>query len=351
MFTRQLADYIGDISQVGGVKRYVLNSGKAKGVEAVDVNNGSGLVYTVVPDRGMDIYHLNYKGIPVSFISKTGIVSPCFYNDRGFEWLRSFTGGFLTTCGLTQVGDPCIYNGNEYGLHGNCSNIPADNVSVLADWIDDSYVMRISGHVRQTKVLFENLTLKRTIETRFGVDEISMEDVIVNEGDRKEPFMILYHMNFGYPFLNPETDLIIPSRKVYGWDELSDKNIDKHLKISEPDSNSPELTWYHDMHCDQDGMAGFMVTNSKQNPDIGIVVRYNGNILDNLVQWRYLHKKDYVMALEPCNNKVKGVEYESKQGNLKFIEPGESIKILLDFKFLSSYTEIENEKRNMHHKL
>jgi hypothetical protein len=36
---RNFFDYIGDISQVGGIKRYVFNSGKAKGVEAFDINN------------------------------------------------------------------------------------------------------------------------------------------------------------------------------------------------------------------------------------------------------------------------------------------------------------------------
>lgn len=182
-FTRQLSDYIGDISQVGGIKRYVLLSGKAKGVEAADINNGNGLLYSVVPDRGLDIYHLSYKGIPISFLSKTGIVSPAYYNGRGYEWLRSFGGGFLTTCGLTQAGEPCSYNGNEYGLHGYYSNIPADNVSIAADWVDDSYVMRLSGHIRQSKVQNENLVLKRVIETKLGVDEINIGDIIINEGE------------------------------------------------------------------------------------------------------------------------------------------------------------------------
>ena len=70
MISRKFMDYIGDISQIGGIKRYMFTSGKAKGVEAYDVNNGNGLLYTVIADRGLDIYHLSFKGIPISFISK-----------------------------------------------------------------------------------------------------------------------------------------------------------------------------------------------------------------------------------------------------------------------------------------
>ena len=344
MFSRKTLDYIGDISQVGGIKKYMFTSGRAKGVEAFDINNGNGLLYTIVADRGLDIYHLSFKGIPVSFISKTGVVSPYFYNDRSVEWLRSFTAGFLTTCGLNQVGDPCIYENNEYGLHGCYSNLPADDISVFSDWTGDEYVMKISGKVRQAKVQFENLLLKRSIETRMGVNRIIIEDIVTNEGDRREPFMILYHMNFGYPFLNPECEIIIPTKKISGWDEFSDKNTHRYLEVAEPEDNMPELTYYHDLHCDCSGYTGFMMTNKKSNPDIGVVVKYNKNVLNNLTQWKYLRKKDYVMALEPCNNLVKGVDFESKNGNLRFIEPGESVNIGLEIKFLESSSEIEAEK-------
>jgi len=337
-------DYIGDISQIGGIKKYMFTSGKAKGIEAYDINNGNGLLYTVVVDRGLDICYLSFKGIPISFISKTGIVSPYFYNDRNYEWLRNFTAGFLTTCGLNHVGDPCTFNNDNFGLHGYYSNIPADDVSVMSDWIDDEYIMKVTGKVRQAKVQFENLLLKRSITTRLGVNSIILEDEIINEGDKREPFMILYHINFGYPFLNPDCELIIPTKKITGWDEFSGKNTHKFMEITEPDANTPELTYYHDLYCDENGVTGYMITNKKLSPDIGVSVKYDKGVLNNLTQWKYLRKKDYVMALEPCNNLVKGVDYESRNGTLRYIEPGESIKIKLDIKFLETADEIEAEK-------
>ena len=50
------------------------------------------------------------------------------------------------------------------------------------------------------------------------------------------------------------------------------------------------------------------------------------------------------MGLEPCNNLVKGVDYEYKHGNLRYIEPGESINIRLDINFYGSLHEIEKAK-------
>ena len=344
MILKKHFDYVGEIAQIGGMKRYQLMSGKAKGVEAIDVDNGSGLLFTVLPDRGLDIHRLCFKGIPVSFLSKTGIVAPTYYNDHGDEWLRSFSGGFLTTCGLTQVGEPCTQDGHDLGLHGSVSNTPAEQVSLFSDWVADSYVLRITGQVRQAKVHHENLLLKRSITTVLGNDEIILEDEIINQGDKPEPFMILYHINFGYPFLSPESDIVIPSKRISGWDPLSDANPDMHLQIGEPAPDPAELTWFHQMTPDQDGLAHFMLANRKENPDIAVSVQYDGRILDNLVQWRCLHKHEYVMALEPCNNQVKGQAFERSHGDLKWIEPGERVALRLQFKFLSESNAIKAEK-------
>jgi len=345
MFTKKIMEYIGDISQIGGIKRYCHLSGKAKGVEAFDINNGNGLLFTVLVDRGLDIANLSYKGLPMSFISRTGIVSPCYYNERGLEWLRSFTGGFLTTCGLTQVGEPCTFEGNEYGLHGHYANLPAEITRNDADWQDDRYVMEISGKIRQAKHQSENLVLKRTIKTVMGEDSIIIEDCIRNEGGRKEPFMILYHMNFGYPFLNPNSEIILPVKSTQGWDDFSKNHLGSFLEITEPLTDAPNYTYLHELHADANGRTGYMIVDNMKDPSIGISVKFNKAALPFLGQWKYFHKKDYIMALEPCNNQINGVEYECQRGTLRYLEPDEEVKICLEVTFLNSAVKIQKEKQ------
>lgn len=53
----------------------------------------------------MDPAYLTYKGKNLSFITPAGVVHPSYYDNRGEEFLRSFTAGLLTTCGLTEIGN------------------------------------------------------------------------------------------------------------------------------------------------------------------------------------------------------------------------------------------------------
>src|SRR4030067_1622952 len=114
---------IGDISQIGGLKSYELNDGPSKGIRAIDFKTPCGLDFTTLIDRGMDISHLNYKSIPICWKSATRETSPIYYESRDFEWLRTFFGGLITTCGLTYFGQPCVDEGEALGLHGRIYTI------------------------------------------------------------------------------------------------------------------------------------------------------------------------------------------------------------------------------------
>jgi len=91
---------VGDISQICDARRMTLSEGRASGVETVEVYTGSGLRFTVVPSRGMDISHASFRGIPLAWRSSVGETSPFLFQPEGYEWLRSFFGGLLTTCGM-----------------------------------------------------------------------------------------------------------------------------------------------------------------------------------------------------------------------------------------------------------
>src|SRR5665647_3876852 len=148
---------VGDISQITGAKQYILQSGKAKGVAAIEVKTGSGFSFTVLPDRGLDVAWADYRGIAVGFISKTGVVSPAFYDNRESEFLRSFYGGLVTTCGLTYMGAACFDQGENLGLHGRINNTPAEDISVYNEWENDEFIIKIRGKMRESRVFGENI--------------------------------------------------------------------------------------------------------------------------------------------------------------------------------------------------
>jgi hypothetical protein len=69
------------------------------------------------------------KDKTLSWTSSVGEPHPAFYAAQGAEWLRSFPGGLLATCGLDHFGPPCHDEGADFGLHGCISNQPARSVN------------------------------------------------------------------------------------------------------------------------------------------------------------------------------------------------------------------------------
>ncbi len=67
--------YDGNMRQLCGLKRYFLADGRAAGTEAIEVNTGGGLRFTVLPGRGMDIPEMTYRGVPIAYLAKAGIGS------------------------------------------------------------------------------------------------------------------------------------------------------------------------------------------------------------------------------------------------------------------------------------
>src|SRR3546814_15777709 len=64
-------------------------------------------------------------------MSHGGITVRQPFSNRGLDWLRTFGGGLLTTCGLSHVGGPETGDFGEQGLHGLISNTPAELESVI----------------------------------------------------------------------------------------------------------------------------------------------------------------------------------------------------------------------------
>lgn len=337
---RDMLKYVGDLSQLFGVKDYKFNGGKADGVRAVDVKNGSGLEFTVLPDRGLDIAYLSYKCVNFSYISKTGIVAPQYFNERGTGFLRSFYAGFLTTCGLTYMGAPCNDQGEELGIHGRISHTPAEEVYAGTDWVNDEPVMKVKGRMREAKVFGENIVLEREIVCKYGENKIYINDSVENCGFKEEPLMILYHFNLGYPLLSSKSYLVAPSTKVTPRDEEAEKGIDQYSKFQVPTQGYNEQVFYHDLKADENGQTFAALINPIQ--ELGVTIRFNKNQLKRLTQWKQMGEGEYVLGIEPCNCHVEGRAKARKDGDLEFIKPGEIRRFNLEVEVIKGADKIKH---------
>ena len=72
----KLLKHLGNIDQIAGIRESTLLRGRGEHIHVAEVYNAAGLRFTVVPDRGMDLFDCSYKGINLSFQSKNGLTSP-----------------------------------------------------------------------------------------------------------------------------------------------------------------------------------------------------------------------------------------------------------------------------------
>jgi hypothetical protein len=334
MTKKEILKRCGNINQLMGIKKYTFSEGKAKGVEAVDVNNGSGLRFTVLLDRNMDIAWCDYKGINISYMTSNSVVSPFYYDRRGNNWLRSFTGGLLTTCGIINAGKACIDKGEELGLHGNIGNCPVENVCTESYWEEDEFIIKLSGISRETSFFGENLALKREIKVLGGVNKIYIQDTIENLGTKESPLMMIYHFNFGYPILDKGCKVYIDSESSIGTSEEALRNIKDQYNIFDPIKNNQENVYFHVMNKENEEGKAILMNKSLGSNGLGVSIKFNLDELPYLNQWKMLGEGEYVLGLEPSNCMTLGRDLERERGTLRYIAPGENRTFNLELSIL-----------------
>jgi hypothetical protein len=335
-----LLQRVGDISQVAGARLMRLEDGREEGVRLIEVRTGTGFRYNVLPSRGMDVSHAEYRGIPLSWRSCTGDVSPVFYEPTGDGWHRLFYGGMVITCGLNNVGSPCV-DGEELGRHGRISATPAESVSADGRWEGDEYILTVQGRMKQAAFGGENLIMTRRIQSQLGASWFRIEDEVENLGFKPAPLMFLYHVNVGFPLLSKESTVLIPSKKVTTID--ASINAKDFNKFHDPMPDASSEVFYHDTASDSDGIVTVAFINQKL--PLGLYIRYRKDQLKNLVQWKMLGQGDYVVGIEPANCHVEGRVAERAKGTLEFIARGEKRQFHLELGIVDSKTEFEKLRK------
>ena len=318
--------YIGHPTQLGGVEEHRLVGGKGDGMRLYEIRNGQGLELTVVPDRCCDIARLRVGGRNLSYLSPCGYVAPAYYEKEGAGWLKSFTAGFLTTCGLESVGGGCVDEGEEFYLHGSIANQPAEH----SYWEEDEKEIRIHGLIRDEVIFGRKLVLHRLLRISKEDNSFVIEDTIENTGDQKQNFEILYHMNMGYPLLDEDSILNIPSVKVMPRDEHAAEDIEHWMEIIKPQEEYQERCYYH-VFPDADGKAS--IYQPKLN--MGLEISFDAKSLDGFVEWKMMGVRDYVLGLECGNCYPDGRSAMRKSGMLKELAPGEKITYRVRIKVIS----------------
>lgn len=306
--------YLGHPSQLCSVEEVRLQGGKGDGMRLLQIRNAAGMELTISADRCADISRLIFKGDNMGYFSPCGYVAPGYYDDRGDGFLKSFTAGFLTTCGLTAVGSPCVDESETLPLHGTIGNTPCDRLW----WTEDENNLYIHAEINDSRIFARKLHLSRVITVSKNESRFTVTDTVENQGDTESPVMLLYHMNMGYPLLSERSVVDISSTEVKPRNEHAAKDLDTWANMLPPTPGFEEQCYFHSF--DREGQA------SIYNPDIrkGLTIKFDTAQLDHFTQWKMMGVHDYVLGLEPGNCTPDGRDVIRRQGKLKYLEPGES---------------------------
>ncbi len=345
---------ISNPAQIGGIETSVLDNGLSRGTRIAWMNTGAGLRYKVVIDRAMDIADAFYNQYCLAWLSHAGITASQPFSNQGVDWLKTFGGGLLTTCGLSHTGGPETDEYGQRGLHGEISNLPAEIESIIQpDPASGKLEMSITGIVKQSMALGPNLELRRTISGKLGSPVIYINDVVSNRGNQPAPLMLLYHCNFGWPLADEGTDILWngewqsregePNNKIFN----RNNNFRKCAAPLDDHAGRGEEAAYIDITENEEGECYCGLYNSRLG--IAVSIKYYKRELPWLINWQHWGKGEYVTGLEPATLPPVGQAKARAENKLIFIEPGESktyrleIKVLHDMETINHFINISTK--------
>jgi len=269
---------------------------------------------TIQWDRCMDISHLRYAGIPLCYLGKSDERS-----DSSPQFEQRFSGGMLYTCGLLNVGP----QDDAQPTHGRIHLQSACMRSVRR--VGDALVLQ--GQMREGALFGENLRLTRRLTFPLNTPEVHLSDTLENLSPTPQPYMLLYHINLGYPLLSEHLRLTLPDgTQTTAATAHARKHQAEHAFFTPPQADFQEQDFYHRLPA-QDGYCALTAENSMLG--IGLGLRYRADTLPYLVQWRCLRSGDYVLGLEPANNHAQGRTQAARDQCLPRLQPFETITTAL----------------------
>ncbi len=332
----EVAALSGDLSQFGGVRLMTLGDGAERGVRLLEFRSGTGLRFTVLVDRAMDIADCEYNGMAVGWHSPAGFRNPALHDyegEGGLGFLRSFS-GLMVTCGLDHIlfmeeVETGSYNYGPrptaaHSIHGRVGTIPARLTGYGERWEGDDCILWAEGVVRQAAVFGEDLEMVRRIEIAVGSNEIRLHDRVRNRGFSETPHMFLYHINVGHPVLAEGARYLAPIRDVI-WAGHAGSYRDQgvgYRTMPGPRAGFHEQVWEHDMAADADGMVSAALVNDALGFGFEVVTRKDQ--FPCMYEWQNLQAGHYAFGIEPSTHHVTGNRAARDRGEMIWLGHGDT---------------------------
>ena len=356
---RDVAERSGMLSQFAGVRLVTLGDGVERGVRMLEFRTGSGLRFTALVDRALDIADCDYKGQAIGWHSPTGFRHPGLHDyegEAGLGWTRSFS-GLVATCGLDHILGPAEVPADAYNypgrtsvkhsLHGRISTIPARLTGYGETWSGDECVLWAEGIVQQSTLFGEDLHLLRRIEADVGGKAIRVRDRVVNHGFYRTPHMFFYHVNVGHPVLAEGSRYLAPITDVIWATHAASFEAQGvgYRTVPAARNRFREQVWEHGVAADQGDNVPVAIVNDRLG--LGVEVVTSKSELPCLYQWQNFQAGQYVMGIEPSTHHILGDVASRERGEMIELEHDEGRSYRLDIRVIDGSDDIAATERRI----
>lgn len=359
MSRRDIAASAGSLSQFAGVRLMTLGDGVERGIRMLEFRTGTGLRFTVLVDRALDIADCEFRGQAIGWHSPAGFRHPGLHEyegEGGLAWARSFS-GLMVTCGLDHIlfmnevpADNYVYGPKQtvsHSLHGRVGTIPGRLTGYGERWEGDRCILWAEGIVQQSAVFGEDLHLIRRIEADVGSNEIRLSDRVVNHGFYRTPHMYCYHINVGHPVLAEGSRYLAPIKDVvwaaHAGDDYRKQGVG-YRTMPAPQLNFHEQVWQHELAADAGNEVPVALVNDRIG--LGFEVTTRKDQFPCLYEWQNFQAGQYALGIEPSTHHVLGNLAARERGEMIWLEHGEERAYDSTFRILDGADAIAaSEKR------
>lgn len=330
---------ISNANNAASVCMHRLTGGLSDGVDVVTINNGR-LALQLLPTRGMGVWKGEIDGVPLRWNSPVERpVNPAFVDPMrrgGIGWLDGFN-ELICRCGLGWHGAPGLDlirddQGNVISehflpLHGRIANLPAHRVAAMVD----AERISVTGIVDESCLFGSRLRLESTLTTVVGSSAFEIVDVVSNIGGQPAEVEMLYHCNFGEPFLGEGSACHTASTEVAPRNERAAEGMSMWNLFQKPTQGYAEQVYFTRAATDTAGWGVAVLTDAESQR--GIRVRFDTSTLPWFVLWKNTQAAadGYVVGLEPGSSFPNPRHAERQAGRVLSLAPGSSVTFRLDF--------------------
>lgn len=330
--------------QVGGIETGSLDHPQPMGGQSSRIarlDTGAGLRMTIALDRGGDIVSADHRGTNLAYLTPNGYkpANPAYHQAE--EWLTGWPGGLLTGCGPEYMGGPRVEDGKTTSLHGRHSNTPAAVISVTQPEPRLGRLgMGLEMVVRDSRFYGPTFELRRQIVATLGVPGFILVDRITNLSDQPLAHNWLYHINLGYPLLEPGARFVYRGpaaiwqpKKIAGNRRLLNALKKARPPQADRTGSTSDAILVEPDRPDEAGLNHVGLINPARK--LGLMISYPLKELPRLCNWQHFGPAGaYVSGIEPYRGSLVGLEEDDHPRARQRLEPGEMRSYHLRFLIL-----------------